>query len=733
MKNFIILLIFLLARNAFAQQISGTISEKTTTADEPLIGAVVKWVSNPVNATLTDENGKFTIPKAGHQHQLIISYLGYKTDTVMAHGEGPFAFYLVTDNTTLGEVVVKSSSTSIDRLAAIQTQIITSKELAKAACCNLSESFETNASVSVSFADAITGAKQLQMLGLSGKYIQTNVENMPGVRGLSIPFGLNYIPGTWIQSIDVAKGVSSVINGYESMAGAINVELQKPDLAERVYLNFYSNELGRGEVNLNLAKKFTDKWSVGLLSHGSFLKSEIDRNKDGFMDVPKYGQVNLLNRWKYSGERFMGQMGINYLQENREGGQIVNPISSARPYLFENDTKKLTVFTKTAKLFPETPYRGLGLILNASFLDSKSEFGPNPYDTKEHTFYSNLIYQDILGNTNHTYKTGLSFLADSYEESYRNFGNPILLNRQELVPGAFLEYTFNKLDKTIFVAGLRVDQHNLFGTQITPRVHFKQDMGENSTWRVSVGKGMRIPTPLAENFGNLVSRRLVSLLDPIAPEIAWNYGTSWTKDFGKNVLTLDVFHTEFEQQQIMDMDQLGKLLFYNSNERSFSTSAQAEITIVPSERWELKAAYRWLNVKQTFRTASDESVLRDKMFVPKSLALLNAAYAMPYNKWKADATLQFRGKQRLPDMIDGNTLGIYKDKLSPSFVTLNSQVSRNFVNWEYYIGAENLLNYRQENPIISAGNPGNATFDAGQVWGPVVGRTVYVGARYRLQ
>ena len=719
-KNIVIL--FLLSSSAFAQQISGIVLEKTTSNEEPLIGAVVKWLTNPSNATLTNENGKFIMPKNSKQHQLIISYLGYKTDTVMAHGEGPFAFYLVTDNTTLGEVVVKSSSTSIDRLSAIQTQIITSKELAKAACCNLSESFETNASVSVSFADAITGAKQLQMLGLSGKYIQTNVENMPGVRGLSIPFGLNYIPGTWIQSIDVAKGVSSVINGYESMAGAINVELQKPDLAEPVYLNFYANELGRGEVNLNLAKKLTDKWSVGLLSHGSFLKLEIDRNKDGFLDSPKYGQINLLNRWKYSGELFMGQLGINYLQENREGGQIEK---ISKPYLFINDTKKLTVFTKTAKLFPETPYRGLGLILNASFLDSKSNFGPNFYDTKENTFYSNLIYQDILGNTNHTYKTGLSFLADSYEESYHNFGQPILLNRQELVPGAFVEYTFNRLDKTIFVAGIRVDQHNLFGTQITPRVHFKQDMGENSTWRVSAGKGIRVPTPLAENYGNLVSRRVVSLLDPIAPEIAWNYGTSWTKNFGKNVLTLDVFHTEFEQQQILDMEQLGKLLFYNSKERSFSTSAQAEVTIVPSDRWEMKAAYRWLNVKQTFKAVDNQSVLRDKMFVPKSLALFNVAYAMRYNKWKADATLQYRGKQRIPD--------ITRDTFSPDFLTMNSQVSRNFIDWEYYIGVENLFNYKQSNPIISAGNPDNATFDAGQVWGPVVGRTMYLGARYRLR
>lgn len=721
MKYIILFSVLIFNTSAFGQQISGSVLEK---ADQPLIGAVVKWLSEPQNATMTDVNGQFTIPKNSGQHQLVISYVGFKTDTVMAHGVGPFKFILKPDASTLNEVVVKSSGTILDKMAAVQTQIINTKELSKSACCNLSESFETNASVSVSFADAITGSRQLEMLGLAGKFVQTNIEGMPGIRGLTVPFGMNYIPGTWIQSVDVIKGTSSIVTGYESMSGTINVELHKPDLADPVYLNFYTNELGRGEGNLNLAKELGEKWSVGLLSHGSFLKTEIDRNSDGFKDLPAYDQVNFLNRWKYDGDRFSGQFGVNFLAENRAGGQLTND-SFSNPYVFENNSKKLTLFTKTAILFPEAPYRGLGLILNANFYDSESVFGVNPYIANEQTFHGNLIYQDMIGNTNHTYKTGLSFLADQYEESYANFQNPIELNRQELVPGAFIEYTFNKLDKTTLVAGLRVDQHNLFGTQITPRLHFKQDLGETNTWRLSIGKGMRVPTPLAENFGKLVSNREVIFNEPIAPEISWNYGTSWTKEFGKNSLTFDVYHTEFSQHLMMDMEQVGKLLFYNTTNRSFSTSAQAELSLVPNDRWELKAAYRWISVKQTFYATPDEASLRDKMFVPKSLALLNATYSLPYNKWKIDGTLTYKGKQRIPDLN--------VDKYADGFAVLNAQVSRNFVNWEYYLGAENLLNYKQDNPIISAGNPDDATFDAGQVWGPVAGRIVYFGVRYKLR
>ncbi|MFT7419354.1 MAG: outer membrane receptor for ferrienterochelin and colicins [Arcticibacterium sp.] len=719
-----ILYIFFLLFSAYltsGQIIKGTVLEKTVAEDLALTGAIVQWSSGPTNAVFTDENGAFEVFKEAHHYQLVISYLGYKTDSVLVQGEGPLTVYLEADNTLLDEVKVKSSSTAFDNIAPIQTQIITSKELAKAACCNLSESFETNASVSVSLSDAVTGSKQLQMLGLSGKYIQTNVENMPSIRGLSIPFGLNHVPGTWIQSIDVAKGVASVVNGYESMIGAINVELQKPDLGPKVYLNFYTNELGRGEVNFNVNKKLSNRWSTGLLTHGSFLKTSIDRNQDGFKDLPGYHQINLLNRWKYSGDRLMSQFGVNYLQENRDGGQL-EQISS--PYLFTNDTEKLTLFAKTAILFPQTPYRGLGLILNASLLDSKSLIGNNTYNAEENSFSANLIYQDILGNTNHTYKTGLSFLADNYDEAFDNFTSPLILKREELVPGAFLEYAYNRLDKTILVLGLRLDEHNLFGTQITPRAHFKKNIGENSIWRLSIGRGFRVPTPLSEYYGNLVSNRQVIPFEVVEPEISWNYGTSLMKNFGKNVLTLDVYHTEFAQQVIMDMESLGIHRIYGSRDRSFSTSAQAELLLVPSDRWEIKMAYRWQNVKQTF-DQEGQKTLQEKQFVPKSIALLNISYAEPYDKWKVDATVQYKGKQRLPG-FDGN-------EYSPAFLTLNSQISRNFVDWEYYIGAENFLNYKQPSPIISAGNPNDETFDAGQIWGPIVGRTIYLGARYRLR
>ena len=324
LNKILIFSLLLLSKTAFSQSetVRGIVIEKKADGKtEPLIGATLRW-ENAKNGTSTDAKGEFSLSKSSENHQLIVSSVGYKTDTLMVHSLDFITIVLKIQNADLQEVVVKSEATTMDRMNPIHTEIITTKALAKAACCNLSESFETNASVSVSYSDAVTGSKQIQLLGLSGNYVQTNVENIPSIRGLNTTFGLNYLPGTWLSSIDVGKGAGSVVNGYESMTGAINVELMKPDVSEKLYLNVYGNNQGRGEVNLNFANKINKKWSVGLLTHASTLQTKLDQNDDGFLDLPLYTQFNGINRWKYQSDNLMAQFGVKALYEDRTGGQV---------------------------------------------------------------------------------------------------------------------------------------------------------------------------------------------------------------------------------------------------------------------------------------------------------------------------------------------------------------------------------------------------------------------------
>lgn len=741
MRIILFIFIFLCTLStSYAQMLRGQVFEKKSNqTEESLTGAVLRW-KNSNTGTSTDAEGKFSLHKNDNQHQLIVSFIGYKTDTLMVHSLEFLKIYLTPESSTLQEVVVKSEASVIDRMNPIQTEIITTKALAKAACCNLSESFETNASVSVSYADAVTGSKQIQLLGLSGNYVQSNSENIPNIRGLNTTFGLNYIPGTWISSIDVGKGAGSVVNGYESISGQINVELQKPDIAEKLYLNTYLNNFGRGELNLNLAHSFKNKpekgkWSVGLLSHVSTLQNKLDKNNDNFLDIPLYTQYNFINRWKYQSENWMTQFGVKALYENRIGGQTnftSNLKGSSVVYGFGSDTKRFEFFSKTARLFPQTPYRGLGLILNAQIHDNTSYFGLRNYTGKQGTVYGNLIYQDILGNTNHQYKTGLSYLLDDYKETLSKL-NP--RNRTESVPGIFGEYTFTIPDKLILVAGARIDFHNLYGTKFVPRIHAKYDINKNIHLRGSIGKGWRIANPLAENYGLLVSNRQISIDNNLKPEEAYNYGLSLANEFElfeqKASFIIDVYRTNFQNQLIVDMETAGKLAFYNLKGQSYSNSFQVEFNYSPIKRLDFKAAYRLFDVKNTIIGENNQLKLLSKQFVNRDRVLVNLAYALPYDKWKFDFTWQWNGKRRLPEMP--NHLSQYSyGTTAPAFSNINAQITKTFLKWDMYLGGENLNNFTQKNPIFVADDPFGRHFDAGMTWGPVIGRMIYAGMRFKL-
>ena len=737
MRNLLLISLLCASLAGQAQSLTGRVQTIDNGKPTPLPGATVYW-SGGYKATVADVAGGFLIDSTSKTNKLVISYVGYQTDTIAILDYSTALTITLREARQLSEVVVTASgNTQIDRVNPIQTELLTTRTLSKAACCNLSESFETNASVSVSYADAVTGAKQIQFLGLGGQYVQTNVENIPTIRGLATTFGLNYIPGTWISSIDIGKGAGSVVNGYESMSGQMNIELQKPDYKPEtrrpnLLVNGYANAFGRLEGNVNYSHSLSKNWSIGALGHVSTLRKEIDQNGDGFRDLPLYMQYNGLVRAKYSSERWMAQFGLKALSEDRDGGQL----SSAGPYRysFTNQTQRTELFSKTARLFPDKPYRGLGLILNASWHNQTSGFGLRTYTGKEQSVYANLIYQTIIGNTNNTVKTGVSYLLDNFRERY--VAQP--LDRYESVPGVFLEYAYTSPDRFALVLGNRLDAHNLYGLQWTPRLHLKYHLSTQTTVRASAGRGWRVPNQLAENYGYLVSSRGVFLNQSVRPEIAWTYTAGVANEFllfGKKAsLVVDVSRTNFGNQLIVDADQPRSLLFYNLSGTSYANSFQAELTVNPAKRAEVKLAYRLFDAQQSMGAPLGENVLMPRMMVSRDRVLLNAAYALPYDKWKVDATLQWNGPKRLPDANADHVHVTYREmarQFSPSFINVNAQITRTFLAWQVYLGGENLTNFRQANPIIGAADPNGVTFDAaGQNWGPVTGAMIYAGFRF---
>ncbi len=616
---------------------------------------------------------------------------------------------------------------------------IDKKELLKAACCNLSESFETNATVDVSFSNAVTGTKQLKMLGLDQKYTSLTKELLPEIRGLASAYGLNFIPGRWIESIQLTKGGSTVTNGYESITGQINTELLKNSEKPETSLNLFSDFNGRAEANITSVSPINNKWSQTFLLHGNGTFGNTDMNDDGFLDRPKGTQLNaayLLNYNDLEKSGLGSHFGINFIKDERTSGQIgfdkKIPQDKQSLYGVGIDISRFQVWNKTGYVFKGKPYQSLGWMNQYTYHQQDSFFGLRNYSGKQHTYYSNLIFESILGNTNHKYKAGASFLYDGYDETYltSNF------KRNEIVPGAFAEYTLTGLKYTL-VAGARVDFHNLAGTQFTPRLNFKYDFTPQTILRLSAGRGFRTANVFAESQQYFASNRNIQILQNgghiygLKPEIAWNYGASLQQEFKifgrKSTVVADFFRTDFQDQVMVDLDHSPQqLTFYNLDGKSFANSFQTQWDFTPFKNFDVRLAYKYYDVQADYLDGR-----REVPFMAKHRGFVNLAYSTNKNNkggfWSFDMTLNLVGKQRLPN-TSTNPEEFQSPTYSESYAILNAQISRNFnKKIRAYLGGENLTSYYQKNAIVDFKNPFGNYFDGGMVYAPIMKANFYVG------
>jgi len=744
MKKLFILLSFIPCITFGQTQLSGVIHEADpNTNQQPLFGANVIWLGTTVG-TSTDIDGQFTIPYQPEYKQLVISYVGFKSDTVNVTSSKPIKHFLNPTN-DLDEVVVQSRKKASARsyLRAQNTILVSSAELLKAACCNLAESFETNPSIDVNFSDAVTGTKQIKMLGLSSPYILIATENIPSIRGASQAFGLSFIPGTWVESIQITKGAGSVVNGFESIAGQINAELVKPSTDNSFFLNMYGASSTRLELNTHFNTKVSDKWSTGLYLHGNTHQEKHDVNDDGFMDMPLYSQVNVMNRWQYTDPEkgFVSFINLRYLSDDKQSGQLdFDPETdklTTNAWGSEIDTKRYELSAKLGYVNPEIPWQSLGVQFALSNHKQESYFGLNQYDIEHTSIYSNVTYNSIIDDSRHKIKTGVNFTYDAYDEFAiaQNFA------RTERSFGGFFEYSFDNLELFTLTAGLRVDSHNLLGEFITPRLHMRYSPWSKSAFKASAGHGKRSANIFAENQNLFASSRNFSILNTtgniygLDPEIAWNYGVSYLQGFnlfGRAAdITFDFYRTDFQNQVVVDLENAQEVSFYNLEGDSYANSFQVELNYNAFQHFNFRTAYKYYDVKTQYQTGE-----LSKPLTPKHRFFANASYETEIrnnSNWKFDLTYNWLSEQRFSS-TNSNPIQYQLDDYSDTIGTLNAQITRVFSpKFEVYLGGENITNVRQSNPIVSAENPFGSSFDTNFVYGPIFGSMYYAGLRYKLK
>lgn len=541
MKYMIIGLFLLFAGNIYAQ-VRGTVKDST---GEAIPGANVFWMNTGQGVT-TKEDGSFSIAKPSKSHMLIISFIGFQNDTIHVSSKNQQLDIVLRDGVELNEVniVTRKLGTMKLRSSVMNEDMISSAELSRAACCNLGESFVTNPSVDVSYSDAATGAKQIKLLGLSGTYVQMLTENIPNYRGAAAPYGLGYVPGPWMQSIQVSKGTSSMKNGYEAITGQINVEFKKPQLPEAdwVSANLFASTTNRYEANADATLKLSKRWSTSLLAHYENETKAHDGNDDGFVDIPQVEQCNVWNRWAYMGDHYVFQAGIKALSETRTSGQANHggTMHSGDLYKVGIDTERYEFFTKNAYIFNKEKNTNLALILSTTLHNQDATYGRKLYNVDQTNVYASLMFETEF-NPQNSFSAGLSFNYDAYDQHYRlenTTDNPLKAFEKEAVPGAYVQYTLNLNDKWMVMAGLRGDYSNEHGFFVTPRAHLKYNPNDYVNFRLSAGKGYRTNHVLAENNYLLSSSRKVEIAKNLDMEEAWNYGASvstYIPIFGKTL------------------------------------------------------------------------------------------------------------------------------------------------------------------------------------------------------
>ncbi len=741
-STFLFIFLFFSLKQFSQNSLQGQILYNESNKDIPLEGATVKWL-NTNKGTISSEDGKFKLESDLGEDFIEISFLGFETDTVYIKNKKNITHFLkISQENTLDEVIISKRKRSAQRTYLMPQNIvkISEDELLKAACCNLSESFETNPAVDVNHSDAFTGTKQIKMLGLKSPYILITEENIPMVRGASQTYGLTFIPGTWIESIQITKGMGSVINGYESIVGQINAELKKPLNDIPLFVNSYYGQDGRFEINTHLNSKVSEKVQTTIFAHHNRRDNINDKNGDGFLDKPLQNQINFLNKWQYTNptKGLVSFLNFKYLNDEKTLGSILfsqNPKYGSSNWGGEILTKRFDSSFKLGYVNPNIPYQSIGFQLSYSSHDQDSYYGARIYDINQKSIFSNIIYNTIITNSRNKIKLGLNYSHDNYDEILSQKSYSDIIQRKDNSTGVFFEYSYDNFTNLNLVAGLRYDRHNNMGSFFTPRLHFRYSIAPRFSLKGSFGTGRRISNVLTENLQVFVTNRVIQnknltdLLYGLKPEKATNYGVSIDKGFnfagGQGNFIIDYYKTDFKNKIIVDFEIPREVSFYNSeNNQSKSSSFQAEL-IFSKNRWNFTAAYKNYDIKLMYKEG-----LKEKPIQPKEIIFLNfgtESKKVGEKYWKYDFTFNLLGKQRLMKNIRDKS-----EYVNPHF-SINSQLTRIFSEkFEVYLGGENLNNFKQENPIIFASDPFNKDFDGSIVHGPIFGSSIYMGFRFKI-
>ena len=625
-------------------------------------------------------------------------------------------------------------------------EILTESEFKKAACCTLSESFELSNTVEVSNADGVSGIKQVEMLGLSGKYVLMSRENIPSINGLATLNGLSNIPGPMVSAVQLAKGAGSATLGYDGLTGGLNYQLKAGMKDPRLFVNLYSNQQARSEINVISKSVIANRAINHLYLHSGGQYATTDMGNDKMADMPLSQRYFIADHFQIPGKNVEIQGGALAYSDIKRGGTLKSGSKSEisldkNDFQFDFLDQRAEAYSKVGIFLNKSGSKSIGNIIDVSRHQTTSVLNSmldRRYSANEERYYYSGIFQTENLSKNRI-NTGITLSANHLNERLQNTrGDSFRLNGWQNSAGVFGEYTIEG-SKLSAVIGMRADYHNIYKAFLTPRLHAKYQINKTNRINIQGGMARRSSYFIAENLPLLINGRTIildsaSLINNqwLPQEKAWNYGLSYMKNFMMfdypATMVMDYFETKFLSQVLVDRDQNATELYINSvhgKEAGKTRIAQVDLNGYLHRRLSFKVSYRWINSQQWLNYQFQQQPLQ---------SVHRAIGALQYqtrNKWYIDAVGQFNSRKRLPYYSSINHPK--HPGYSPNYWIVNLQVRKVISQqFEFYFGGENLANVSQHHPIMNWQNPIATDFDAGYAWGPTNGRTVYAGLRWSI-
>lgn len=624
-------------------------------------------------------------------------------------------------------------------------EILSEEEFKKAACCTLSESFELTNTVEVSNSDGVSGMKQIEILGLHSKYVGMSRENIPTAQGISAMNMLSNIPGPMVGGVHIAKGIGSVTGGWDGITGGLNFALKSDIHDPRVFLNAYSNNQGRNEFNA-VVKSLGKRVLSHTYLHRGNQSITTDMGHDGYSDMPIYTRYVLGNHTQIPSKKWEMQVGGLFWTDNRTAGEVNHGewgkiLNGSNKFNFSLNEKHGDMYLKYGRFLNPDATRSLGNLLSISHHTIGSTVNSlinRKLNSEETRIHYSMLYQTPEKDETYT-KSGIQFNGVNWSEQLNDsFGFRWDQRKTFLEIGGFHEWVMEG-EHWNWAIGGRLDYHSIYGLFVTPRVHGKYEINPNNKINFQGGLGRRTPFLFTENIHQLVNNRSIVLPTDIRiingflpQEKAWNGGLSYFKNFLLNeypaTFVIDAFYTKFLSQLIVDRDlNLNQsIIRFNTDDKAGSNlSIQLDLNGYFHRRFSYRFSYRYLNGIGYY---GDSMQLQP--FQSKHRGIVFLQY-QSRNHWYFDVVCQINGPKRLPYFSNPNlsATSAWFAGFSDPYAIFNLQMRKDWKNWEFYSGIENLLNVNQDFPILDI----QGKFDAGYAWGPTNGRTAYFGVRWKLK